>query len=160
MTSADASTLVVVDTDVLLAATDLSRASHLAAMELLNGDGRRLAITPQIVREYLAAATRPTEVNGLGLPAADAVSNVELLLDDIELLREDAATTRLLLDLLGRESITGKQVHDASVVAVAVAHRAAAIVTDNSRHFTRFAELVAIEALTRQPRPMASDTPL
>lgn len=51
MTSADATTLVVVDTSVLLAATDRSRLSHSAATDLLNEDERRVATTPQIVRE-------------------------------------------------------------------------------------------------------------
>lgn len=148
MTSADPAALVVVDTNVLLAATDRSRDSHRAATDLLNEDERRLAIAPQIVREYLAVATRPLEVNGFGLAGSDAVANVEQFLDDMELLNEDAATTRLLLDLIGREPVAGKQVHDANVVAVAVAHRAVAIITDNTRHVSRYGELIAIEGLS------------
>jgi hypothetical protein len=35
--------------------------------------------------------------------------------------------------------------HDANVVAVALAHRAVAIVTDDTRPFARFTKLVAIE---------------
>lgn len=151
MTSADPTALVVVDTNVLLAATDRSRRSHAAATDFLNGDRRRLAITPQIVREYLAVMTRPVEVNGFGLPGSDGVANVRQLLDDIELLVEDAATTRILLDLIAREGALGKQVHDANVVAAAIAHRAASIVTDNTRHFARFADLVEIEDLRACP---------
>lgn len=147
MMNADSTTLVVVDTNVLLAATDRSRASFAAATHLLSTDERRLAITPQIVREYVAVATRPMGVNGFGLDGEDAVANVGQFLDDMELLGEDAATTRLLLELIGQGSAAGKQVHDANVVAVALAHRAGAIVTDNARHFARFAELVAIESL-------------
>lgn len=37
--------------------------------------------------------------------------------------------------------------HDANVVACALAHGATSIVTDNTRHFTRFADLIAIEVL-------------
>jgi len=148
MTSADAASLVVVDTNVLLAATDRSRDSYRAATDLFNEDERRLAITPQIVREYLAVATRSLEVNGLGLVAKDAVANMQQFLDDMKLLNEDASTTRLLLDLIGGVPAAGKQVHDANVVSVAVAHRAVAIITDNTRHFSRFAELIAIEGLS------------
>jgi len=151
MTSAEPATLVVVDTNVLLAATDRSRASNSAASRLITEDERRLAITPQIVREYVAVATRPMEVNGFGLSCEDAVDNVEQFLADMELLSEDAATTRILLELIGQGSTVGKQVHDANVVAVALAHRAAAIVTDNTRHFARFAELVTIEILSAAP---------
>ncbi len=150
MTDADPIALVIVDTNVLLAATDRSRHAHQAATTFLDSDQRRLALTPQIVREYLAVATRPVEVNGLGLPEGDAVANVEQLLADMELLAETAATTRHLLDLMGRHLASGKQVHDANLVAVALSHQATTIVTDNLTHFSRFAGLIDIEALARQ----------
>jgi len=146
-TSADPTSLVLVDTNVLLAATDRSRESHLAATEFLNQDQRRLAITPQIAREYLAVTTRPLEVNGFGLSGEDGVANVEQFLDDMELLPEDATTTRRLRDLIGEGTAAGKQVHNANVVAVALAHNATAIVTDNPRHFARFASTIVIEDL-------------
>ena len=148
MTNTDSAVLVVVDTNVLLAATDRSRDAHAAATDLLNEDERRLAITPQIVREYLAVTTRPIEANGLGLAGSDAVANMEQFLADMELMSEDTASTQILLDLIGRQSAaSGKQVHDANVVAVALAHRAAAIVTDNTRHFDRFADLIGVEGM-------------
>lgn len=147
MTSVDPTPLVVVDTNVLLAATDTSRVDHAAATQFLNRDERRLALTPQIVREYFAVATRPIEMNGFGLPADDAVANVQELLDDMELLPEDAGTTHRLVALIERGFGVGKQVHDANVVAVALAHQAGAIVTGNTRHFSRFVELIRIEPL-------------
>jgi predicted nucleic acid-binding protein len=150
MTSADPAALVVVDTNILLAATDRSRSNHQAATTFLNTDERRLALTPQIVREYLAVATRPTDANGLGLPGSRAVANVEQLLEDMELLDETAASTRRLLDLLGHGLAMGKQVHDTNIVAVALSHKAKVVVTDNARHFTRFAGLISIEELADQ----------
>lgn len=146
-TGADPGTLVVVDTNVLLAATDRSRGAHDAATRFLNEDVRRLALTPQTVREYLAVTTRPVEVNGFGLVGEDAVANVEQFLDDMELLPEDIASTRRLMVLVSERSARGMQVHDANVVAVALAHRASAIVTDNTRHFSRFADLIDVESL-------------
>jgi predicted nucleic acid-binding protein len=146
-TNADLVALVVVDTNVLLAATDRSRSAHEAATRFLNEDVRRLALTPQIVREYLAVTTRPVEVNGLGLPGEDAVVNVKQFLDDMELVPENVSTTRRLMDLVGERSAAGKQVHDANVVAVALAHRASVIVTDNTRHFSRFADLIGVESV-------------
>ncbi|MDT0203301.1 PIN domain-containing protein [Nocardioides sp. AE5] len=146
-TSADLLALVVVDTNVLLAATDRSRAAHQAATDFLNEDLRRLALTPQIAREYLAVSTRPIEANGFGLSGKDAADNLEQFLDDMELLAEGISTTRQLIELIGDRSAAGKQVHDANVVAVALAHQAKAIVTDNTRHFARFAPLIAVENL-------------
>ena len=37
--------------------------------------------------------------------------------------------------------------HAANVVAVALAHRAGAIVTENTRHYARFAHLVVVEEI-------------
>lgn len=146
-TSADTSPLVVVDTNILLAATDESRAAHAAATQFLNQDARRLALTPQIVREYLSVATRPPEANGLGLSGTAATSNIGLLLEDMTLLPEDLQAVQHLVRLVSGGSAAGKQVHDANVVAVALAHGASVIVTDNSRHFARFSDLITVEAL-------------
>lgn len=146
--SADSRSLVVVDTNILLAATDVSRSAHSEALAFLNGDERRLALTPQIVREYLAVSTRPVDANGLGLSGGDAVANVEQLLEDMALLSEDGSTTRALLELIAQNPAAGKQVHDANVVAVALAHGATTIVTDNGRHFARFAGLLGVESLS------------
>ena len=146
-TSGELASLVVVDTNVLLAATDRSRESHEAATRSLQLDDRNLAITPQIVREYLAVTTRPLDVNGLGMPANDAIANVEQFLDAMTILSEGPGTTAKLLALVGQTSALGKQVHDANVVAVALSHRATAILTENTRHFARFASLIPIEGL-------------
>jgi hypothetical protein len=56
-----------------------------------------------------------------------------------------------LLHLVGQDLAAGRQVHDANVVAVALAHGAAAIVTSNSRHFSRFTELIVVEGLGAEP---------
>jgi len=113
----------------------------------LSLDERGLAISPQIVREYLAVTTRPVERNGLGMSGGDAVANVEQFLGAMMILSEGSGTTAKLLALIGMRSALGKQVHDANVVAVALAHSATAIVTDNPRHFRRFASTIVIEDL-------------
>lgn len=151
-TAADRPALVVVDTNVLLAATDGSRAQHRAAINFLRHDERRLAVTPQIVREYLAVATRPVQINGLGLDPADAVANVEEIQVIATMLGEGPATTTRLLELLLDVPALGKQVHDANVVACALAHGAHAIMTANVRDFVRYASLIVIEDLATVQR--------
>lgn len=138
---------VVLDSNVLLAATDAGRRNHVQALELVRYDERRLAITPQIVREYVVVGTRPPEVSGLGLSMSQALGNVDDFLVDMSLLSEGDASLRWLRDLLDPHEVLGKQVHDANVVAVALAHGAGAIVTENMRHYARFAALIGIESL-------------
>jgi predicted nucleic acid-binding protein len=141
----------VVDTNVLLSATDRTRSAHQSATRFLDTDERRLALTPQIVREYLAVATRPLDANGFGLSGQDAADNVQQLLEDMDLLSESSASTRRLTDLVGSGSAAGRQVHDANIVAVALAHGASTIVTDDARYFARFADVIEVETLTSGP---------
>ena len=73
---------VMLDTNVLLAATDEGRAEHRDALMIMNewaAGGTTLCMSGQILREYLAVATRPVEHNGLGLKPADAVGNVRTI---------------------------------------------------------------------------------
>lgn len=146
-TSAEQPALVVVDTNVLLAATDRSRHHHHVATTFLRLDERRLAVTPQILREYLAVATRPVVANGLGMPASEAVANIEEILAAASLLGEGPATLKRLLHLLATVTSTGKQIHDANIVACAFAHGATAIVTADVSHFTRYASMISVEDL-------------
>lgn len=98
--SADPPPLVVVDTNVLLAATDLSRDHHGQAVAFLTTDERYLAVTPQIMREYLAVMTRPLEANGLGMTPSEALDNADEILSIARLLGDGAATTLRLMELV------------------------------------------------------------
>lgn len=70
---------VFLDTNVLLSATAPHRPLHRAAMVVLNDWPNRsipLAASAQVFREYLVVATRPIEVNGLGLGLEEALANL------------------------------------------------------------------------------------
>ncbi|HET6188140.1 MAG TPA: hypothetical protein VFE59_14260 [Trebonia sp.] len=61
---------VMLDAFVLLAATDEGRADHHDALTIMNewaAGGTTLCTSGQILREYLAVATRHAGQNGLGL---------------------------------------------------------------------------------------------
>lgn len=137
----------LLDTNVLLAASDEGRRLHRAAIELLEGDPRALAETTQVMREFFSAATRPVEVNGLGQPGIVVVVNLEEMTRDLDLLAESAESTDRLKSLVRGAVVGGKQVHDANLVAVALVHDVDAIVTDNTADFARFADLIRIESL-------------
>ncbi len=82
----------VLDTNVLLAATDEARQEHehaVAAINLWPASGLVLYTSGQIMREYLAVATRPVDQNGLGMARPDAVANVRALRARLNLLAED-----------------------------------------------------------------------
>jgi predicted nucleic acid-binding protein len=69
---------VLLDTNILVAATDRRRAEHALAVAALNEwpvAGTTLYTSGQILREYLSVATRPAAQNGLGLSQPDALAN-------------------------------------------------------------------------------------
>jgi len=142
--------VVALDTNVLLAATDEGRAEHGPALEIVKdwpGRGTTLYISGQIMREYLAVATRPAARNGLGLNLADALANVHALRGRTSLLAEDGKVADRLLALLNDVACSGKQVHDANVVATMLAHGIDTVVTINLDDFASFGQHVNLVGL-------------
>jgi predicted nucleic acid-binding protein len=138
---------VMLDTNVLLAATDESRAEHRDALMVLNDWASvrtDLCTSGQVLREYLAVATRPAENNGLGLNLTDALGNVRAIRERTTLLAENSKVADRLLGLLADVECTGKQVHDANLVATMLVHGVSAMVTMNLADFARFAGQVSL----------------
>jgi predicted nucleic acid-binding protein len=146
---------VLVDTNVLLSATAPLRPLHHAALIVLNdwpNRGTLLATSGQILREYLVVATRPREVNGLGLGVEDALANVSAFRRRMRLLPENEETWDRLQALLARYGCQGKQIHDANLVATALASDVGKLVTGNARDFVRFSSDVEVIDLARVNR--------
>lgn len=145
--------VVLADTNVLLSATAPLRSLHKAALRVLNewpNQGVILATSSQILREYLAVATRPVEANGLGLGVDDALANVAAFRGRMQLFVESEPVWDRLRALVAVYGCKGKQIHDANIVATALISGAAILVTANARDFTRFAseiEVVDLAAL-------------
>lgn len=124
----------ILDTNVLLATTDESRQAHGAAVAVVDSwprSGTVLYTSGQILREYLSAATRPVEQNGLGMARAQAVANVRAFRLRLPLLTENVKVHERLLQLLDSVACSGKQVHDANVVATVLTHGIHTVVTGN-----------------------------
>lgn len=131
----------VLDTNVLLAATDEGRDDHQQALTVLNQwplTGVVLYTSGQILREYLSVATRPPDQNGLGMAQPAAMANLRTLRSRLRLLAEDAKVHGRLLELLDSITCTGRQVHDANVVATMLVHGIDTLVTGNVGDFARF----------------------
>lgn len=132
---------VFLDTNVLLAATDLARPERDAALGVLERwprEGVALYVSGQVLREYLAVATRPAKSNGLGLSPADAVANVRALRSRLQVLAEDGRQQDTLLRLVHEHDVSGKQVHDANIVAAMLAASLEVLLTLNGEDFRRY----------------------
>ncbi len=136
---------VLVDTCVFLEATDEDRPHHSNAIEFL--DHRTgLYLSAQIVREYLAVATRSGEANGLGMDLGSALSNIRTIREGVRLLPEECPILPTYLALLQRVPCHGKRHHDAFLVATALANGVKSIATFNLRHFHAFREFLSVTA--------------
>lgn len=141
---------LVLDTNVFLAASDEGRVEHRHAVAAVNEwpvSGTALYTSGQILREYLSVATRPAAQNGLGLAQQDAVTNVRALRGRLRLLAENDKVSDRLLQLLDDVECTGKQVHDANLVATMLVHGVDTIVTINVDDFVRFGAYVRVVGL-------------
>lgn len=140
----------VLDTNILLAATDESREDHEDAIAAINAwpaSGVELYTSGPILRAYLAVATRPVDHNGLGRTQPAAIANVRALRARLKLLGEDVTVNERLLALLDTIECTGEQVHDANVVATMFVHGIDTVVTLNLDDFARFSHQVRVVGL-------------
>ena len=138
---------VLIDTNVLLTACAPQRQSHEKALEVLKSwpnKGVRLALSGQILREYLGVATRPTSRNGLGLELGDALSNCKALASRCQVLEESRSVSENFLEIVRKTKTSGKQLHDANLVATALIHDVSDILTQNVEDFRRFDSMVGI----------------
>jgi predicted nucleic acid-binding protein len=106
-----------------------------------------------VIREYLAAATREIALGGGGLSLEDVLYNVGVFRHDFEVVEETSMVLDMLLRLLESTPTSGKQVHDANIVATMQAHGITHLLTHNVGDFARFSRLVTVLPLLRLQPP-------
>jgi predicted nucleic acid-binding protein len=140
---------IFIDTNVLVFATIPSSPFHqpaIAALHALAQTGVETWISRQVVREYLVQLTRPG-VLPLPLSAQLAGQQAETLTTLYRVADENGAVFRELLTLLRAGLASGKQVHDANVVATCLAWGIPRLLTHNVADFQRFSAHVRVEGL-------------
>lgn len=135
----------VVDTNVLVHISVKTSPDHLlarAALARLVASGS-VAVTRQILREYLAATTRPqTWATAATVPVA--MQSVDGFMRRFEVLEDGPQVWDQLLALGDRFSFGGKQVHDANIVATMLAHGETRLLTFNVADFRRFSSVIEV----------------
>jgi predicted nucleic acid-binding protein len=116
-----------------------------AAITALRNRGEILYITPQIITEFWATATRPVAANGLGLTAVQNTPRIRMLLRQFPLLPDTPVIYPLWENLVVTHGILGRQVYDARLVAVMQAHGVTHLLTFNVNHFQRFPGITVVD---------------
>lgn len=138
---------VLVDTNILLRIAQPSHPQAYTAMEALNLLRQRneaLHITQQNIVEFWAVATRPIVLNGLGLNTELAMAKVEALKTLFGLLPE-LPLQREWEHLVVHYRVSGKNCHDARLVAAMMVHRVSVILTFNGQDFARYAGIAVLD---------------
>jgi predicted nucleic acid-binding protein len=137
----------VVDTNVLVQSSVTTAPDHArarAAIARLRAQGP-VAVTRQILREFLSATTRP-QPWAKAATLAEATRNTDGFLQRFAVLEDGQAVWDELMGLTRSFAFGGKQVHDANIVATMLAHGEARLLTFNAADFRRFVSLIEVVA--------------
>jgi predicted nucleic acid-binding protein len=133
----------LVDTTILGRLANASDVQHVTAARAvldLHRRGEVLHVTAQVMVEFRSVATRPVAVNGLGLSTADAEALAATFEARFPLLAETPDIYPAWKALVAALAVSGKQVHDARLVAVCHVHAVTHLLTFNGMHFARMAK--------------------
>ena len=134
----------LLDTNILIRLTNADDQQHKVtfhAIQTLQAQGDLLTITPQVLVEFRAVATRPIAANGLGRSVQETEAKATAYATIFPLLEETPAIFPAWKSIVGTLGVMGKQVHDARLVAVCHAHGVTHLLTFNGAHFTRLARV-------------------
>jgi predicted nucleic acid-binding protein len=140
---------IFIDTNVLVYASRPAAPEHASsrkALDRLEAQDCRLWISTQVLREYLSVVTRP-QAAAPGLTMATAIADIRRFQSLFEVANDDDLVVERLLQLLIAYPGSGKQVHDANLVATMLVHGVTRLLTYNARDFQRFAAVIELEPL-------------
>jgi predicted nucleic acid-binding protein len=118
------------------------------ALTTLRLRGDTLCIAPQNLIEFWAVSTRPRDDNGLGTTSAKAAGEIATLRRFFELLPSSAEVLEIWQQIVINMGVSGKQTHDAHLVAVMQVYSVAHILTFNTGHFKRFLGITVLDPLS------------
>jgi predicted nucleic acid-binding protein len=135
--------MMFLDTNIIARSLQRSHPHHQPALDAMRvlaaRDREQFFISPQVLTEFYAIATRST--NGLGLAPHDALVEMENLKQRFQLLPELPTIFPRLEQLLASYHPTNRHVFDLRHVAVMLTHGIPKILTFNDADFRPFAEI-------------------
>ena len=138
-----------IDTNILIYANVASAPFHQQAFDALKRvqqSERPLWISRQVLREFMAARTRPQTFAKPSTPQV-VIERARYLEEQFQVADDMATVTEQLIKLLGEFKFGGKQVHDANIVATMLAYDIPCLLTYNITDFKRFEKIIRIESI-------------
>jgi predicted nucleic acid-binding protein len=132
----------LVDTSLLARLANTADAQHTVAVRAaieLHRRGEVLHVTPQVLIEFRSVATRPANLNGLGLSTKDTEAQSEAFEAVFPMLADAPDIYPAWKAVVEGLGVIGKQVHDARLIALCHVHSVTHLLTFNVSHFARMA---------------------
>jgi predicted nucleic acid-binding protein len=139
--------VILTDSNILVRSIypqDPQHTPAVRALIALRRRGETLCIAPQNLIELWVVATRPRADNGLGMDIATVSREVTDLRKLFFLLPYTADVVREWQRIVTTQGVSGKQTHDAHLVAMMLVHSVTSILTFNGRHFKRYPGITAL----------------
>ena len=131
---------VLVDTNILLRLLQ-PKHPHAAkaeqAVETLRRRGEPLNLAAQNLVEFWAVITRPANENGLGFTTAQAIAEIRAI-ERLFVLLPEVPLQKEWERLVTTHNVSGKNAHDARLVAAMMVHGVNAVLTFNTQDFVRY----------------------
>jgi predicted nucleic acid-binding protein len=148
--------IVLLDTNILGRMVEVGHPQHQAALDSSDALGKRgdvPSIVPQVLYELWVVATRPITANGFGLTPTQAAAEMARLQALFPLLPDTPAIFPEWQRLVLAHQVSGKNAHDARLVAAMTTHGVTHILTFNTGDFARYAGITALDpaAIGRSP---------
>jgi len=139
----------LVDSGILLRLVEPSDPHHKAiddSVMRLFARGDRLVASTQNFAEFWNVCTRPkTARGGLGLTIPETERRLQILERLILVLAEHAGTYSIWRRLVVQYRVSGRQVHDARLAALMLAHGLTHILTLNGADFARYPAITVVD---------------
>jgi predicted nucleic acid-binding protein len=132
---------VLLDSNILLRLAQPVHPHHpltQGAVTTLHDRGAHLCMVPQTVYEFWVVATRPLAANGLGLTVSDSQAEVARFKRMFPLLPDLGSLFAEWEQIVYCHQVSGRQAHDARLVAAMRTHGLTEILTFNGSDFRRF----------------------
>ncbi len=114
-----------------------------AVLQQFHASSSPIWISRQVVREYLAAMTRPGALTG-SIPFTSLAGDIQCFSTQYHIAEDNAAVTAALVQLLSAIPTGGKQIYDANIVATMLTYGVTHLLTHNIADFARFAGIVQL----------------
>jgi predicted nucleic acid-binding protein len=141
----------LIDTNVLLralATANPHKAAARNAIRKLLQNGKELCAAPQNLIEFWSVCTRPEKQNGLGKTVAVTDRYCRFAESFLTILSEGPDLFKIWRTIVVDYEVSGKQVHDARIVATMKLHGVRRLLTFDTDDFARYKEIEVIDPRT------------